>query len=281
MLKFQYKDISEIPEGMESFYEEQEDGSFTLKIDGAVDKRKLDEFRTNNKALMGELETYKESLGVIKSDFDSFKETVNTKYGDIDLEAYNEMKANERALREQTLIEEGKHKELLAIREDELRNEFAHNQKQLQSELDKARKESARQAEKLNKQLSTLLIDNKLTALATTHGVQPTALEDVIARGKGTWRLEEGQPIAYDGNGNKMYASDGTSLLDMDTWMQNLSDVAPHLFGTSNGSGDDLNIDEWLDNDPDSGNTPDQQIEPGHEYMVGPLADIKAGLEQL
>jgi hypothetical protein len=282
MLKFQVKDAEEIPEGMEDFYKAQEDGTFILKVEGAVEKDRLDEFRANNKALMDELDSTRNSLQTIDADFNAFKTDITSKYGDVDIEAYNEMVANQRALKEQTLIEEGKHKELLALREDELRNEFAANQNKIKEELAQTKKANAKVTQELNDQLSKLLIDNKLTALAAQYQVRSTALQDVLARGKGTWRLEDGVAVAYDGKGNKMYNADGVSPLDMSTWMESLSVNAAHLFETSSGSGEDLNIDELLgleSKNPD--NTPERKPEPGHEYMVGPLADIRDGLESL
>ena len=43
-LKAVVENQSEIPEGVESFYEEQ-DGKFVLKVEGLTEKSKLDEFR--------------------------------------------------------------------------------------------------------------------------------------------------------------------------------------------------------------------------------------------
>lgn len=280
MLKFQYENVEDIPEGLEEFYKEGENGTFVLKVEGAVDKTRLDEFRTNNTTLMDELDQAKASLEEAQSTFKDFKTSTATKYGDVDLEAYNEMKANQRALKEQTLIDGGKHKELLAMREDELRSEFSENYQKAQKALEDAERKHAKQEAALSRQLSTLLIDNKLTALAAQYGVRSTAIQDVLARGKGTWSLEDGDVVAHDGNGNKMYGTDGTSLLDMNTWMESLSTNAPHLFEASNGSGEDFNIDELLGEDNDPGK-PEYHKEKGQEYMVGPLADIREGLDAL
>jgi len=281
MLKFQYNDLESIPEGLETYYTQSEDGTYKLKVEGAVDKARLDEFRANNKKLMADLENAKSKYEDTASKLSALNTEISEKYGNVDVEEYNKMLAKQKALKEQKLIEAGKHEELLKLREDELRNEFSSimsKQKQTLSDTEKSYKQSI---SKLEQKLSTLLIDNRLTALATQYGVRPTAVEDILARGRGTWRIEEGQAVAYDGNGNRMYSSDGTTPLDMDTWMESLSTNAPHLFEASSGSGNDINIDSFLDDLEGYDETPEFDQEPGQEHMVGSLASIREGLDAL
>ena len=53
-LKFKLKSRDEVPAELASFYVER-DGSFLLDAEGAVEKSKLDEFRTNNVTLQKQL----------------------------------------------------------------------------------------------------------------------------------------------------------------------------------------------------------------------------------
>lgn len=281
MLKFQYKDLDSIPEGLEEYYTEQDDGTYQLKVEGAVDKKRLDEFRDNNKKLMSDLEQTKDRYSSLEHQYSALDSEVKEKYSGIDLEAYNEMLAKQKALKEKKLIEAGKHEELLKMREDELRNEFSSIMSKQNEALSSTEAAYQSKLQGLEGKLSKLLIDNQLTALAAQYGVLPTAIDDVLARGKGSWRIEEGQPVAYDGQGNRMYSSDGTTPLDMNTWMESLSTNAPHLFEASSGSGEDFNLDSLFGDDSTDNNTPDYADEPGQEYMVGPLASIREGLEKL
>lgn len=281
MLKFQYKDLESIPEGLENHYVLADDGTYKLKVEGAVEKARLDEFRANNKKLMSDLEAAKADYESTASKLASLNTEIAEKYGNVDVEEYNKMLAKQKALKEQKLIEAGKHEELLKLREDELRNEFSSIMRKQKDTLTKTESSYKESISKLEKKLSTLLIDNRLTALATQYSVRPTAVEDVLSRGRSTWRIEDGQAIAYDGNGNRMYGPDGSSLLDMETWMESLATNAPHLFEASSGSGNDIDIDGLLGELDDYQTKDKPSDEPGQEYMTGSLADIREGLDAL
>jgi len=54
-LKFKFKSREEIPSGQESLYIER-DGAFVLDVEGAVEKTRLDEFRSTNVALRREVD---------------------------------------------------------------------------------------------------------------------------------------------------------------------------------------------------------------------------------
>ena len=53
-LKFKYPSQAEVPEQHASLYVER-DGAFVLDAEGAVEKSKVDEFRTTNLALKNQL----------------------------------------------------------------------------------------------------------------------------------------------------------------------------------------------------------------------------------
>lgn len=56
-LQFRLKSKDEIPAGLESHYVER-DGAWMLDADGAVEKSKLDEFRSTNVALLKERDDF-------------------------------------------------------------------------------------------------------------------------------------------------------------------------------------------------------------------------------
>ena len=57
-LKFQFKSKDEIPAEHLPLYAER-DGAWVLNVEGAADKSKLDEFRTNNVALLKQVDELK------------------------------------------------------------------------------------------------------------------------------------------------------------------------------------------------------------------------------
>ena len=66
-LKFKFKSKDEIPAEQQSLYVER-DGAWMLDVDGAADKAKLDEFRTNNIALIKQLDELKKRFEGIDPD---------------------------------------------------------------------------------------------------------------------------------------------------------------------------------------------------------------------
>ncbi len=66
-LKFKYKSKDEIPAELMSLYAERE-GAWQLDVDGVADKAKLDEFRTNNVALLKQVEDLKKRFEGIDPD---------------------------------------------------------------------------------------------------------------------------------------------------------------------------------------------------------------------
>ena len=66
-LKFKCRSKEEVPAELQSLYVEH-DGGFVLDVEGAVDKTKLDEFRTNNIALTNQLAETKRRFEGIESE---------------------------------------------------------------------------------------------------------------------------------------------------------------------------------------------------------------------
>ncbi len=66
-LKFKYKSKEEIPAEQTALYAERE-GEWVLDCDGVADKTKLDEFRSNNVALLKQVEDLKKRYEGIDPD---------------------------------------------------------------------------------------------------------------------------------------------------------------------------------------------------------------------
>ena len=87
---------------------------------------------------------------------------------------------------------------------------------------------------KLHATLEEVVLSDKVKDIAMKHGVFESALSDVVSRAKNVFTVKEGKPVPKDKKNSR--DADG-NVLSTETWLQSLSDSAPHLFKPSNGSG--------------------------------------------
>lgn len=95
--KFKYAAKDEVPVEHLALYVERE-GAFVLDAEGAVEKTKVDEFRTNNVALKRQLDS------------------LTTKYEGIDPDAVKQLLAEKAMLEEQKLVKDGEVEKLVEKR---------------------------------------------------------------------------------------------------------------------------------------------------------------------
>jgi hypothetical protein len=199
-LKHKITALTDVAEAVRTFYEEK-DGAFYLQVEGMVPKAHVDEFRENNIQLKNKVTEYE------------------TKFKDIDPTKFLEYKAA--AEKTPQAIDE-------AVRA---------RVQQMQTEHTTVVNELTGKVTTLSQTLDTVLIDGSLKSEAAKAGILPTALDDVVLRGRLVFKTENGQPIAYDGKGQKMYDKDGTSPLSVGGWLKDLKKSAPHLFQGMQGGG--------------------------------------------
>lgn len=198
-------DINAVPEALRGFYTEQ-DGKFTLTVDGLVPKTKLDEFRQNNINLAQERDA-------LKQQFDG-----------IDPKTARELLAKAQAEKDKILIDAGKVDELLAQRVDAMRKDF---ETQLSGETNKGKK--------LQAQLESLLIDGAIRDAAVRAGVRASAIEDVLLRGRTVFKLVDGKAVPMQGD-QPIFGKTGDAM-GMDEWVSGLATNATHLFEPNRGGG--------------------------------------------
>jgi len=239
-IKNTYNNAEDIPEGLESIYAKTDNGDYAVKVDGMVDKSRLDEFRDNNVNLRKEIEGFENQSSQHSTRIAEMEEAmraVESKYSGIDLEAYAEQQQAAKALAEKELIEAGEVDKLIDSRVNEV---LAAQQKELQAQkmAYEGRLESL-QTDLVNydSQLNVMLVDNELTKIAGNKGVRASALEDVLSRGREVFRVEEGQATAFGTEGRPLYAEDAVTPLSIDGWIGGLTKSAPHLFEMSSGAG--------------------------------------------
>lgn len=203
-LKYKVAKIEDVAEEFRSLYEQGSDGSWTLSVDGAADKSRLDEFRNNNVDLLKKLEAFK----------------------DLDPNKVKELIETERKLAEKKLIDAGDIEGLVAQRVNAMKSDYEKKFTEMSEQLGLS-----------TRQLETLMVDNVVREHSTKLGVAATAVDDVILRAKSLFKVKDGAPQALDSEGKTIYGKDGTASLTVAEWIGGLKEQAPHLFMASQGSG--------------------------------------------
>lgn len=214
MLDFAVDNVEGLDETVRPFYEKGEDGKHYLKVNGAVAKTKLDEFRNTNIELMKKLEGFN---GI---DPDQYKELGRK------VQTYEKALSGKKLEDIKDLVPKTQVDELVQERVQAMKTDYENKLGEVNGRLDVS-----------TKQLETLVIDNSVRSAAMSHKVAPTAVDDVILRAKATFKLVDGQAVPHDSKGNVLYGVDGSTPLSVDQWVKGLRERAPHLFEGSSGGG--------------------------------------------
>jgi hypothetical protein len=207
-LKYKFKSKDEIPAEQQGLYVER-DGSWVLDVDGAADKSKLDEFRTNNIALSNQLAEQKK------------------RFEGIDPDEVRRVADEKRQLEEAQQLKAGETEKVVEARVASVRGELQKQLSTLASERDA-----------LNSRLVTIQIDQGVVAAATKRGLRATAMPDITARARNVFRLVNGVPTAFEADGQTVrLGKDGSAAMTLDEWVEQQVADAPHLFESNAGSG--------------------------------------------
>ncbi len=210
MLKYKITSAvyEKLKDGLKALYSEKGDG-YALDVTGAVDKDRLDEFRTSAVDSKKALDTLKGQLG---DDFDPKK--------------YAALIAQAEEIEKKKLIQSGDVDKLV------------------EKALEKAQTAHKAQMDGMNTklsavgtQLSAIVVDKALMEAAVSAGVSKGALTDAVARGKGVYKLsEDGKVKPVDSEGQPLLAEDG-AIQTMKGFFEGLAKTAGHLFETNVGGG--------------------------------------------
>jgi hypothetical protein len=216
MLKFIVNNLEDVEEALRPLYKVAADGKFHLQTEADPDaKKKVDEFRDNNVKLMKELDEMKK------------------KYGNIDPEKVKELEKMQQDIDDKKMLDVKGVDELVAQKTERMRQDYEDQIAELKKTIDAKSTELNKTAERL----SEVLIDGEITKAATAiGGVRPGAMEDIIARGRRVWRLEEGKPVPKEGD-KILYGKDAKEIMTFDEWARVLATSAPFLFEPSSGGG--------------------------------------------
>ena len=196
-LKNKYANAGDIPAELKPFYVER-DGAWVL------DSERNEELRQTNITVMKE------------------RDALLKRFEGIDPDAVRQLAAEKARLEEEQRLKDGKFQEVLDAR--------------LKAEREKVFAPVVAERDALNGKLTALLIDQAVVTEATKRGLRPTAIPDITARARATFKLVNGAPQAFDGDAPR-YGKDGTSPMTLAEWVDALVSDAPHLFEANAGGG--------------------------------------------
>ncbi len=195
MLRFE---TNEVPAGLEAHYEDAGNGIYRLKVEGVVPTSQFDEQKNKLKEFRDNNTELKRRVDELSSFETMFKS------GDFSAEKIN-----------------AKVKEQASVMSSEMKTAYEAQIAELGASLQTA-----------NGRLEKIVLNNAVAAAALKHGVSETALEDVLARAKATFKVVDGELQAAD----DVRDAKGNPYT-MDSWMASLADKATHLFKASSGAG--------------------------------------------
>ena len=153
-----------------TFYKADGD-NYRLEVDGAVDKSKLDEFRTSNVQLLKDAEKFK----------------------DVDLDAYSKVMEQQRKIRDDELIKKGDVDTLLKEKTNNMRSDFEAKIATLTGDY-----------EGMSGKYSSLItkheIEGAATKAFTEYKISPDAHDAVMAQIKSKFVFDNGQVVAKNGD---------------------------------------------------------------------------------
>lgn len=173
-----------------------------------IEKAKVGEFRDNNIALTKSVDD------------------LNAKFKGIDIDEYSKMQKEAQDLKDKKMISAGKVDELIEDKVNKIRTEQV-------AEMQKMKDTNA----SLSTQLNAQVVGSAVKTAAIKAGIVGTAIDDVLTRASRMWTVKDGKPVAVNKDGNTIWVEGTTEPLTLDKWVKSLNETAPHLFGTSTGTG--------------------------------------------
>ena len=207
-LKYKYTAKDQIPAEQAALYVERE-GAFVLDAEGVVEKAKLEEFRASNVTLLKEREELKQ------------------RFEGIDPDEVRKLAEEKRKLEEERQLKAGETDKVIEAR-----------LKAARAEWEKVHGVVVGERDALHGRLTAIQIDQAVVSEATKRGLRPTALPDVTARARMTFKLVNGVPQAFEADGQvARMGKDGMTPMTLAEWVDGLVGDAPHLFEANAGGG--------------------------------------------
>lgn len=214
------------------------DGKFELSVDGIEDTGGL------KTALQKEREARAKLEGSLKA-FDG-----------VDPAQYKNLMDQLNGSEEMRLMAEGKYTEVLDRRTAKFQEELT---KKLTEEQNKTNLAVER-----SKKFESRVLEGQLSSAATQAGVHKHAIDDVLARGRSIFTLDDaGNAIQLGADGKPVLGKDAKTLFSPAEWLGGIKETAPHWFpngntgspandgGSGGGSGKTMKRDAFMKLSPE------------------------------
>jgi len=218
-LDYKVKTLDGIEESVQTLYIEVE-GGYQLDVEGVAPKEKVKEFRDNNIELTNQMKTLEDKMaGLDIENMNKAFQTIQTMVQtESDKEMTDALEQGQDAVN--ALIEKR-----AATRADAMKTNF-------ETELTEVNTQKA----SYRTQLEDAKINAELTRLAAEKGVRPTAVDDILLRGKQVFKLSDDGAVVAMKDGEVVYNKENQPL-SINEYMDDLATSAPHLFEQSSGGG--------------------------------------------
>ena len=206
-----------LPDRLQEEYKQNSDGSFDLQVPtGLVPKAKVDEFRKTNIRLTKKLEAF----------------------GDLDPAVAKEAVAKrdelDERIAEAEAAAEGNSAEAIRKKAEELADQRLEKVK---TTYEKQLGEIKNDRDALKQRLESKTIGDALRKAGAAQGIRPEAIDDLIARGSGTFKVDpNGGLVAFESDGETPRLNDQGDAFSPTDFVGSLTKQAPHLFGETKGS---------------------------------------------
>lgn len=220
MIRFTYANETDIPAALKEHYSQNAAGAWVLLVEGAVDKARLDEMRTNNVALQKTVSDITGALSITATEAPAILTEIQRISTD-----YTTLAGRRKELEDGKLVKAEGVDALVEKRTGEMKADF-----------DKREAAAAAEKQALTAKLSKLVISDALVAAGISAGMREAARDDLLARGSSVFQLQGDKPVAIGADGQPVYGPTGDPL-SMKEWVAKLSKDAPHLFEPSKGGG--------------------------------------------
>ena len=210
MLKFKLdsENFTALNEVEQSFYSKSGD-SYLLQVEGAVEKSKLDEFRSSNVEHMKKAELYK----------------------GIDLDKYHAMQEQERQLKDQELIKSGDIEGLVTQRTNSIVSDYEAKISTLNEQVKNSNSNH-------DTVVSKYEIEGAAVKAFSEHKISPDAFNAVMSQINNKFSIDNGRVIAKDGD-NILAGANGN--LTISEFVGSQPEIFKIQSSGGNGSGNNSN----------------------------------------
>ena len=211
MLKFKLdsENFTALNEVEQSFYSKSGD-AYLLQVEGAVEKSKLDEFRSSNVEHMKKAELYK----------------------GIDLDKYHAMQEQERQLKDQELIKSGDIEGLVAQRTNSIVSDYEAKISTLNEQVKNSNSNH-------DTVVSKYEIEGAAVKAFSEHKISPDAFNAVMSQINNKFSIDNGRVIAKDGD-NILAGANGN--LTISEFVGSQPEIFKIQSNGGNGSGNNSNV---------------------------------------